>query len=113
MFGLRLTGFSVSVRVFGKDGWEVGEKQSWSAKKSDETLARFLLSSMQLSGPEATDLASQLQGQWRDEWLASGGRQTARWAERVGLGILSGVALLILLALVGVAFLVWLLVTQA
>jgi hypothetical protein len=109
----RWTGFSVSVDCFGADGWEAGpeERQKWFARESDETLEQFLVSSVRLSPSEARDLASQLQGPWRDEWLERGGKPDMRLLGRALLWTFIGLGLVALLTLMGIAFVIWLVAT--
>ena len=85
---------------------------SWLSKE-DVTLASFLSSSVQLPESEATELASQIQGQWRDDWLARGGREDRSHRRRARLGLLIGIGLIVLflLAVVGVVLIVWAVVT--
>jgi hypothetical protein len=105
----RRTGFMVAVRVYDEDGWEVGETQKWFAKESDQTLAEFLASSVQLGEPEASDLAVEIQEWWGlylDENEADFGK-----AKREALIIFIGLGLLAVLALLGLALLVYVLAT--
>ena len=107
------SGFQVVVTVFREDGWEERESKAWNEKyNADETLAQFLASFAQLPGLEATELAAQLHGPWRSEWLARGGREDARSLQRWTRWAISGFSLVLLLALVGLVLLIWLLVTQ-
>jgi hypothetical protein len=77
------TGLWVSVTLFNDDGWEQAGKGWMSkAKRGDETLAQFLSSFADLPGEEATALAAQIQGPWREEWWATGGKEDTRWLQR-------------------------------
>jgi len=111
MLHLRWPGFMVSVRRFDEDGWGADEKEQWYANRSDESLTQFLSSFAQLPGPEASELASQVQGPWRETWLASGGAEETPKLERVALTAVIGLVTVALLALMGLAFIVWLAVT--
>jgi len=106
----RWSGFSVSVDRFGEDGWENGgdEGHKWFGRESDETLERFLMSSVELPAWEAVDIASQLQGPWKDEWLERGGKRDMRLLGRFALWVFIGLALVAVFTLMGIAFIVWL-----
>jgi hypothetical protein len=110
MLNMRWPGFMVSVKRYDEDGWLVEEKGQWYANRSDESLAQFLSSFAQLPEPEASELASHVQGPWRETWLASGGAEETPKLERVALGSIIGLVAVALLALMGVAFIVWLVV---
>jgi hypothetical protein len=108
LYDFRLGGFTVSVRSFDGDGWEVGEKQSWT-ENSDETLAQFLSSSVDLAEPEASELAARIQG---SGWMASSDHsERTRYLDKMAVKGIIVLSLVVLLALMGVAFVVWLIVT--
>jgi len=108
LFNMRGLGFGVSVTGFDEDGWDVAEKEQWYAKRSDESLAQFLSSYAQLPEPEANELASQVQGPWRETWLARGAAEQNPKLERFALKSIIVLMVVGLLALLGVAFIVWL-----
>ena len=111
MLNMRWPGFMVSVQRYDKDGWLVEEEKGrWYASRSDESLGQFLSSYARLPEPEASELARQVQGPWRETWLASGGAEETPKLQRWALGSLVVLVAVALLALMGVAFIVWLLV---
>lgn len=85
---------------------------AWTSKQSgDESLSQFLASFVPLPVPEAVQLAADVQGPWRQEWLESGGEAEVRSLERwtnVGVGAVTAV---VLLALAWLGLVIWLLVT--
>ena len=106
-------GFKVEVTAFKEDGWEERPTKTWYSKgMGDETLAQFLASFARLPGSEATELADQLQGPWRDEWLNSGGEEELRSFARLSRWGVPAILLIVLLALISIPLLVWLVLTQ-
>jgi hypothetical protein len=64
-----------------------------------------------LPGPEAKQLAADVQGPWRQEWAESGGEADARSLERWTNIAVSAVTAVVVLALVGLGLLIWLVAT--
>jgi len=110
MLNMRWPGFMVCVTRVDEDGWGADEKRQWYANRSDESLVQFLSSYAQLPEPEASELAGQVQGPWRETWLARGGAEENPKLERVALEWIVGLVIVALLALMGVAFIIWLVV---
>ena len=102
----------VVVRVIGFDseGWG-DEGKSWFANHSRETLGQYLANKLSLPANEAETLASDVLGPWLAEWERRGGKRNAREVARWTTWFLAGVVLLLALAIIGTAALVWVLVT--
>ena len=110
--GLPIGSTFVGVTVFRDDGWEKDPGKIWSPKsKPAESLAEFLTGYVELPEPEATKLAGEIQGPWREDWPAVQSERSRR-IERWSTVAIAGFLLLVLLALAGVVLTVWLLVTQ-
>jgi hypothetical protein len=108
----RALGLSVSVTPFAESGWQAQPTKAWtSAHSGGESLSQFLASFVPLPGPEAAQLAADVEGPWRQEWLESGGEADIRSLERwtnVGVGAVTAV---VVLALAWLGLVIWLLVT--
>jgi hypothetical protein len=104
--------FNVDVTSFDDAGREATRKM-WSSKHGhtrEETLEEFLAWLLEVPEDEASSLAAQIRGPWFDEWRSAGGEDRAKSLTR-GAGLLFVVLVSVaLLALVGVATLLWLVV---
>jgi hypothetical protein len=62
----RALGLSVSVTPFAESGWQAQPTKAWtSAHSGGESLSQFLASFVPLPGPEAAQLAADVEGPWR------------------------------------------------
>jgi hypothetical protein len=64
-----------------------------------------------LPGPEAQQLAADVQGPWRQEWADSGGEAETRSLERWTNIAVSAATAVVVLALAGLGLVIWLFVT--
>ena len=107
-------GLHLRVTRFGSDGWEEAYR-IWFEKTemmtTPQTLERFLATELSLPDDEAMALAEDILGPWMKEWEARGGAQDARKTDRLGHALMLSLAVLIVLALVGIGLLIWLLAT--
>lgn len=79
----RALGLWVSVTPFPESGWQARPTKSWWSNHNEgESLSQFLARFVPLPGPEAQQLAADVQGPWRQEWVESGGEADARSLER-------------------------------
>jgi hypothetical protein len=101
-------GFQVEVTLFRADGSEARPTRKWSRKLREESLAQFLVNEAGLPGPEATELATEIQGPWREDWMGSGGEEDVRSLRRFMRVAFPTLVLVLLLGLVGLGLLVWL-----
>jgi len=106
----RWVGLRIGVTAYRENGWDEGERETWESR-GEQTLADFLVSVIRLPVLEANELAIQIEGPWREEWLRDGGSDYLRSIHRFGMWTMLGVSVVLLLALTGVALLVWLVVT--
>jgi hypothetical protein len=108
----RVHGLSVSVTPFAESGWQTRPTKAWTRNQNGgESLSEFLARFVPLPGPEAAQLAADVQGPWRQEWLKSGGEAETRSLERWLNVSVAAVTVVVLLALVGIGLAIWLLVT--
>ena len=111
-FGQKSLGLGVAVTRFGHDGWEQpGNAWFENSAQQSQTLAQFLAVELEVPGPEAAALADDILGPWVKEWELRGGEAWARKVGRITAGAMTGLAIVILLACLGVGLLVWLLVS--
>ena len=105
-------GFGVGVKLYGEDGWAHAEKL-WSSKRGHhskgESLASFLGTFVGIPAEEAQSLATAISTEWRDDWRKRGGEADSRLLKRGAMILMASVVGLLLLALLGVALLVLLL----
>jgi hypothetical protein len=92
-------GVLVSLTAFGADGWE-DEAGDWAGLKGQGTLAEFMTTYIKIPQSEAEQLAADVLGPWLDEWERLDG-EAARKIRRDSRWFFSGVALVVLLAIVG------------
>jgi hypothetical protein len=106
-------GLGVAVKVYGENGWAHAEKL-WSSKdghhSKGESLASFLSVFVGIPEEEADRLATAISTEWMEDWRARGGEAESRLLNRRGIILMASVVGLILLALLGIALLVLLLV---
>jgi hypothetical protein len=112
----RLAGAGWHLRVtrFGADGWEDGGAiwfEHTEAMTRPRTLPEFLSSELGVPTAEAEGLAQDILGPWLQQWESRGGRERAKGVNRLSATLMAGVGVLIVLACLGVALLIWLLVT--
>lgn len=79
--------------------------------RASRTLSQFLTSFVPLPGPEAAQLAADVQGPWRQEWAKSGGEAEARSLERWTNVAVMVATVVVLLALAGLGLVIWLIAT--
>ena len=103
-----MVGTQVRITAFSADGWE-DDVGLWSGKKGQGTLAEFMTTYIKIPQPEAEQLAKDVLGPWLDEWELRDG-ELDRKIKRASRWFFSGVALVVLLAIVGFVALVVLLV---
>lgn len=105
-------GLWVAVSQFAESGWQARPTKAWMSKQNGgESLSRFLASFVPLPGPEAAQLAADVQGPWREEWAKSGGEAETRSLERWTNVAVIAVTIVVLLALAGLGLVIWLIVT--
>lgn len=108
-YGPLVRGWHVFVKLYGDDGW-TRDGDAWNSASSDEALGAFLERFLDLPSDEAERLAEAVLGEWVDEWRERGGEAEARSFRRF-VWLLAGVlAFILLLAGLGVALLIWMLV---
>ena len=108
----RVLGLWVSVTPFAESGWQARPTKSWWSNHNEgESLSQFLARFVPLPGPEAQQLAADVQGPWRQEWAKSGGEAETRSLERWTNIAVSAVTAAVLLALAGLSLVIWLIVT--
>jgi hypothetical protein len=107
----RVHGLWVAVSPFAESGWQARPTKAWTSKQNrDESLSQFLASFVPLPGPEAAQLAADVQGPWRQEWAKSGGEGETRSLERWTNVAVMAATVVVLLALAG-RLVIWLIVT--
>jgi hypothetical protein len=107
----RVHGLWVSVTPFAESGWQARPTKAWTSNQNEgEPLAQFLARFVPLSGPEAAQLAADVQGPWRQEWANSGGEGETRSLERWINVSVAAVTVVVLLALAGLGLVIWLIV---
>ena len=105
----RVHGLWVSVTPFAESGWQARPTKAWTSKQNEgESLSQFLARFVSLPGPEAAQLAADVQGPWRQEWANCGGEAETRSLERWINVSVATVTVVVLLALVGLGFVIWL-----
>lgn len=105
-------GMSVAVTPFDGDGWEGKSKmwvERWGHHRRGEPLVDFLATALQVPADEATTLAESIRGPWLAEWNRRGGAEEARALQHLSVWVMSGLAVVALLALLGVVLAVRLL----
>jgi hypothetical protein len=108
----RVNGLWVSVTPFAESGWQARPTKGWMSKQNGgESLSQFLARFVPLPGPEAAQLAADVQGPWRQEWAESGGEAETRSLERWTNVAVSAAPVVALLALAGLGLVIWLIVT--
>jgi hypothetical protein len=108
----RVHGLWVAVSPFAESGWQARPTKAWTSKQNGgESLSQFLASFVPLPGPEAAQLAADVQGPWRQEWAKSGGEAETRSLERWINVSVAAVTVVVLLALAGLGLVIWLIVT--
>jgi hypothetical protein len=104
----------VGVTTFGADGWEE-DSSSWlelhPPQPPRQELFAFLNYHLGIPPDEAKTLAAELTGPWLDEWERRGGVEEARTTRRLAVGLTSVLIVLLALAVVAIALLLWLLAT--
>jgi cobalamin biosynthesis Mg chelatase CobN len=105
----RVHGLWVAVSPFAESGWQARPTKAWTSKQNEgESLSQFLASFVPLPGPEAAQLAADVQGPWRQEWAKSGGEAETRSLERWTNVAVIAVTVVVLLALAGLGLVIWL-----
>jgi hypothetical protein len=108
-----VAGKSVTLETFDAAGWEVGGK-TWSTRYGyhdrSEPLHEFLAVVLKIPAHEAAAVAAEIEGQWFNEYESRGGLDEDRKVEKIGSVVIAVAASLIVLAFVGVALLLWLVV---
>jgi hypothetical protein len=108
----RTHGLWVAVSPFAESGWQARPTKAWTSKQNaGESLSSFLEVFVPLPAVEAAQLASDVQGPWRNEWAKSGGEAETRSLERWTTVVVAGATLVVLLGLTGLGLVIWLAVT--
>jgi hypothetical protein len=108
----RAVGTSVQVTVFDEDGLG-DEPKAWTSKhgfRGGESFDEFLIDEAGLPEGEAEDLAANVLGRWLEEWRRAGGEESSRSFDRLYILFVAGVLVVLALAFLGFALIVWRLV---
>ena len=103
------SGLTLSVDGYHHSGW-VNTCRQWRAEDEGPPLAEFLRSTLTIPQAEAEALAETVRTKWVPEWERSGGRERSARLSMQAMWLLTGIAITVLLALVGVALTLLLLV---
>jgi len=101
-------GWTVNAAPFGTDGW-ADEGQSWMEEHSDEPLEQYLARHLGVPLQEARELAEEILGPWGPDWERRS-REERREAKRLLWVLLTVGGVVVMLAALGVALAIWLLV---
>jgi len=112
----RFMGAGLHLRItrFGADGWEDGGKtwfEETQMMTDPQTLPEFLAAELGVPSAEAEELAQGILGPWLQQWESRGGKEQTKATNRLSLALMGGLSVLIVLACLGVALLIWLLAT--
>jgi hypothetical protein len=106
---------TVTVTRFDDDGWEENPGKTWSERVGyrarGENLSQFLSQALSIPDAEADALAANVEGPMTREWQRRGGHTEAEKIGRWSRALLACLAALVALALLGVALLIFTIVT--
>ena len=105
----REAGLTLGVDGYDQSGW-VNTCGQWRSEDGGPPLAEFLRSTLTIPQAEAETLAETVRTKWVPEWERSGGRERSASLSRQVTWMLTAIAITVLLALVGVALALLLLV---
>jgi hypothetical protein len=104
---------AVTVVPFDSEGWE-SEGKRWSEElgyhERNEPLSTFLSRALSIPEAEAEALAAEVEGPIFDDWMLRGGLYHERKIGALSLRVMVALAGLVVLALLGVALLIWVIV---
>jgi hypothetical protein len=113
VFDLLGAGLGIRVISFGSDGWEDRDK-TWyevAEEQNQQSLGQFLAVELAVPSDEAEALARTLLGPWTDEWRSRGGERDAKTVGRLAVAFVASLAILLLLACLAIALVIWLFAT--
>jgi hypothetical protein len=102
-------GTSVQTTTFDDEGSGT-EPKAWTSKygySGGESFEEFLVKEADLPPEEAADLGAKVFGPWLEEWRRTGGEESIRGFNRFYLVLAGGVLVVLGLAFLGLALVVW------
>lgn len=99
----------LGVDAFDDAGWVSGVGQ-WRSDSDDASLAEFLRRTLSIPQAEAESLSEVVREKWAPEWERSGGHERSRRISKQAAWMLATIAITALLALVGIALALLLLI---
>ena len=107
--GLVSGALTVTVKTFGSDGWETRTRGWFESRNGERSvlLSTFLAQELPLPTVEADALAQAIQGPWVEEWERFGAKRYSAMLSRFAVAVMTALALLVALAVIGVVLLAW------